>query len=417
MVLSVSFALSGLLVYALMAVAKRSMSLIEFSNFAVFWSFGYFLAAIVGAPIEQELTRVVSYREAKGQSFDNDVRYAAKLAVLLVGGAIFVGISVVASGELGAIDASVLTFLTLILLVAGEVAATVVRGVLAGTRSTMALAGLIASHSLVRTGLVIIAVGISAWDKLVWIAVSAAALTCFAFIPRALATRTEGREIPDSPGLARGGILRLVVAAPFIAVFSAGTPALAGLVATPSDRAFIGDVLAALSLTSAPVLVAAALQSALMPSLVKTLIEDGPEALHRTTRAIIMVVVGLSCIAAIANAVFGLTLLSLLFGPTPGVGRLPLVMMTFAAGLLFLSNLLAPVCIALRSHGAVTRAWATGAATMVCLIFIPGPIAQRVAIAVLGGAFIVSATLVVSLRAAWRRPSRMSEPAKDAIIT
>ncbi len=400
-----------------MAVAKRSMSPVEFSSFAVFWSFGYFLAATVGAPLEQELTRIVSYREAKGQSFDKDVRFAMKLAVLLVGGAIFVGIAVVASGELGAIDASVLSLLTLILLVAGEVTGTVVRGVLAGTRSTMALAGLITSQSVLRTVLVVIAVGISAWDKSVWIAVSVAALTCLAFVPKALATRAEGREIPDRPGLARGGILRLVVAAPFSAVFSVGTPALAGLVATPGDRAFIGDVLAALSLTSAPVLVAAALQSALMPSLVKSLVEGGPEDLHRTTRTIIMVVVGLSCIAAIANAIFGLTFLRLLFGPTPGVGRVPLVMMTFAAGLLFLSNLLAPVCIALRSHGAVTQAWATGAATMVCLIFIRGPIAQQVAVALLGGAFMVSGTLVVSLRAAWRRPSRMSQPAKGAIIS
>lgn len=410
-VLSASFVLSGLLAYVLMAVAKRSMSPIGFSNFAVYWSFGYFLAATVGAPIEQELTRTVSFREAKRQSFDDDLQTAVKLAALLVGAVVVVGVAVAASGELGGLHADVFTCVVMILFIGGEVAGTVVRGVLAGTRSTMALAGLVAGQGVLRTGLVIIAVGVSARDELVWLAVSVAALTCVAFIPRALATRTPGRGAPDGPGLARGGIMRLVAAAPFSAVFSVGTPALASLVATPGDRPIIGDLMAALSLTSAPVLVAAALQSALMPSLVRSLVEGGPDVLHRTTRVIIMVVIGLSGFAAAGSAVFGLTFLRLLFGPTPGVGRVALVAMTFASGLLFLGNLLAPVCIALRSHGAVTRAWAAGAATMVGIVFLPGPIAQRVAGALLGGAFMVSASLVVSLRAAWRRPSGMGHAA------
>ena len=415
--LSVSFTAAGLLAYVLMAVAKRSMSPGDFSNFSVFWSLGFFLTASVGFPIEQELTRSVSYREAHGQRFDDVVRSAVALAAVLAGVAVLFAVGAGMSGVLKGFQFNTAAAAALVLLIAGEAMTSIIRGVLSGTRSTSALAGLVAGQSALRTALVIGAVAINADGGFAALAVAVSSLTCVVFLRRAWRMRTQDRAPADTSGLSHGGILRLVVASPFSAVFSVGTPALASLVAARSERAIIGDVFAALSLTSAPVLVAAALQTALLPALVRSLLEGGPEALHRTTRTIITVVIGLSGVAATVTAVVGPMLLRLLFGPTPGVGRLPLAAMTFAAGLLFLTNLLAPVCIARRSHGAVTRAWASGAITMVCLMLIPGQLANRVAIALLGGACVVSGSLVVSLRAVWRPSATVDPGTKSAIIS
>ena len=56
-----------------------------------------------------------------------------------------------------------------------------------------------------------------------------------------------------------------LIATPPWALFAIGTPILAAIVAADDEVAVVGDVLAALSLTSAPVLVAAALQVVLLP--------------------------------------------------------------------------------------------------------------------------------------------------------
>lgn len=118
-------------------------------------------------------------------------------------------------------------------------------------------------------------------------------------------------------------------------------------------------------------------------------------------RRITGLVVGIFALAAVAISVVGPALLRLLFGSTPGVGRLALSGMTMAAGLLFLTNVLTPVCIARRSHSLVARAWALGAATLVLLINVPGRLADRVAISVLGGAIVVAGSMVLALNLFW----------------
>lgn len=415
--LSVAFMFSGVSAYVLMVAAKRSMSPLEFSNFTVFWSFGFFLAAAVGVPIEQELTRGVAHSDAKEESYSGDVWATAKVAARLACGALVLGVAVAATGLLKGYYISVVTVVALACLIVGEVTTTIIRGILSGTRSTSVVASLIVLQSTVRTCLLIGVLAVDVRSDVAALAVGISSLTCLAFIGRARARMAISYPVNKTSmgGVSSRAILRLVGAAPFNAVFSVGTPALASLVAKQSERAVIGDVLAALSLTSAPVLIAAALQSVLLPSFVRSIVEGGPSVVHRTTRVIVVVVMGLSCVAAAAAAVVGEKTLIMLFGPTPGVGRLPLVLMTFAAGLLFLSNLLAPVCIALRSHGAVTQAWATGALTMVAMLWIPGhPLAHRLSVALVAGSGVVVVSLTTSLRGARKRHEKLDRPRPTA---
>lgn len=407
LLLSLGFSAAGLSAYVLMAVSKRHMSPLDFSYFSVFWSFGFFLTGSVGGPIEQEITRCVAHNDASGRGFDPAVREAVGYAAALGGGAMCVALVVGSRGVLEGLELGPIAVLAFALLIAGEAMTAIVRGILAGTRSTLALAGLVAGQGLLRMGLVLGVVAAGANVRLAALAVAVSSFTWVFLIWTTSKLRTRHPLEPPSAGLSRRGIVRLVSASPFCALFSVGTPALASLVASPAERLAVGDVAAALALTSSPVFLAAALQSVLLPAMVRSLLEGGPEALHRTTRAIISVVVGLGALAAGAAAIAGPTLLGVLFGPTPGVGRVSLATMTFAAGLLFLSNLLAPVCIARRSHGSVTRAWVSGAIAMGCLLIVPGPLGSRVAIALLGGTCVVAGSLIMSLSSVWHRTSSM----------
>ena len=403
LLLSLGFGAAGLSAYILMAASKRYMSALDFSHFSVFWSFGFFMTGSVGGPIEQEFTRCVAHNDAHGRRFDHVVTEAVTYAAVLAGGAIVLTMVVGGSGVLEGLQFGPMAIVAFAILIAGEAMTAVVRGILAGTRSTPALAGLVACQGLVRMGLVLGVVATHADVGLAALVVAASSFTWVFLIRSTWKLRTRHPMAPPSTGLSRGGIVRLVSASPFSALFSVGTPALTSLVASPAERLVVGDVAAALALTSSPVFLAAALQSVLLPAMVRSLLDDGPEALHRTTRTIIAIVVGLAAVAAGAAALAGPALLQLLFGPTPGVGRAPLAMMTFAAGLLFLSNLLAPVCIARRSHGSVTRAWVGGAVAMVCLLLVSGALGSRVAVALLGGTCVVAGSLIMSLSSVWRR--------------
>lgn len=396
--LSVSFIVAGLMAYVLMAIAKRNMTPAEFSAFSVFWSFGFFVAASVGPPIEQELTRTVAHRDAHSQPIDDLVRSALAMALVMDCCAILLAALIAMSGVLKGLRVSATIIAAFAILIVGESLTCIVRGILAGRRDTSTLAFLVTGQSVVRALFVVLALSIH--DRVGWAAlgVAASALTFLTLANRLNVHRVDSSTQTMSSGLSRSAVVRLVAAAPFAAAFSVGTPAMASLIASRGERDIIGDVLAALSLTSAPVLVAAALQTVLLPTVVRSLLVGDSRLVRTTTRRITAVVLALSIVAASVMGTFGPWLLGVLFGRTRGVGRWQLAAMALGAGLLFLANLLAPVCVARRSHGSVTRAWAAGAITLLGLILIPGHLATRVSIGVVGGAAVVVGSLMGSLR-------------------
>lgn len=425
--LSASFLIAGLGAYVMMAVAKRGLPADEFSAFSVFWSFGFFLTGSIGYPLEQELSRTIAARDAVDERFDDVIRRAARLCLALVAVAATLAVTATTLDVPRGLDGSTLLVVALVVLIVGEALTSLCRGVLSGTRATDPLGALVAGQSLLRMIVVIAAVRFSDRGAVVAAVVAVPSMACLVLAARLRAPAQSDRRAParDAASLSGGGVVRLVLAAPFNAVFAVGTPALASVVASQAEENVVGNVLAALSLTSAPVLVAAALQSALLPTLVRSLLDGTGQTVRRITRRIILVVSALAVIAAAFMLLVGPWLLRLLFGESPGVGRWALAAMTGGAGLLFLANMLAPVCVARRSHGSVTTAWVVGAGALVLMLLVPGRLGNRVALAVLVGASVVAMSMVTSLRAVWKLtgaagapPARVAEIAgHDSIST
>lgn len=200
-----------------------------------------------------------------------------------------------------------------------------------------------------------------------------------------------------APEFSMNGVTRLALGTPPRALFAIGTPVLAAVVAGRDETAAVGDVLAALSITSAPVLVAAALQATLIPQFASWQ-ERGAHAQARSRLLVIVVLVVVGSILATGFAfVVGRPLLELVFGETPWVGPSALAAMTAGAGMLFLANMLTPALIATHRYTSMMAAWTVGAAALCITAFGPGVIADSIGRAVLIGAAFVNVVLLWAL--------------------
>lgn len=414
-----AFLISGVTSYVALVVAKRSLGSDDFGQFALFWSLGFFAAAVCAAPNEQELARSLAVRLERGESGRREVRAAVRSTAVATSVVVALGTLGYVSGIFGTPSVGMIGVFGL--LVGGEAITALVRGEMAALRDTSGLVTIVAVQGIVRASAMVLVAAVFGGLLLSCLAVAVPAVVAIAFLPRvrrrtnAAQTRTEpisSDGSSDGSIFSMAGVRRLAVATPPRALFAIGTPVLAAIVAEDDEQAVVGDVLAALSLTSAPVLIAAALQVVLLPRFA-ALAERGLEGAiqARTRRMMAIVAVGVTFGTAFA-ALFGLPVLEALFGASPQITPAALAAMTLGAGMLFLANLLVPVCIAVRDYSIVTVAWVAGAMCLAVTAFVPGDVGYSIGRAVLLGATAVVAVLLWGLRAVWL-PRRWSGRAES----
>jgi O-antigen/teichoic acid export membrane protein len=399
-VVSAAFIVSGLTSYVTLVLAKRSLTADDFGAFSIFWSLGFLLASLSCSPVEQEISRSVAVQLERRIAPAVDLRHGALTLALAAVAAVVVGgvllrLEVVGSGVPTGLLAAVGA------LVVGEAVACLVRGEASARQDTRALSGIVAGHGLAR-GVAAILAAVAGWGLVATCsAVAAAGVVPILYVPRLV--RRMDRPAGETP---RGAsplefsvpsTARLFVGTPPRSLFAIGTPVLAAIVATSSEQATIGDLLAALSLTSAPVLVAVALQAVLLPQYATWIERDDHARVHAMTRRLVSIVALGTAVATAAAALVGVPVLRLVFGGTPGIGALALALMTAGAGLLFMANVLTPVVIASRRYGTINGAWYAGALVTVATAFVPIALANAIGLAVAAGAAVVVFLLLAAL--------------------
>ena len=397
---SSAYIVAGVAMYCVMALTKRTLDSGDFDAFAVLWALGFACAAVAATPVEQELTRSVAVDVSEGRRARGDIARAC--VVTATSGsvlAVLAGIAM-ATGAFGDGVTELSSVTSVAALILSECAIAVARGILAGIGRPSAVAMLTmvqAAFRAVMIGAVLIAGGgavaattalaASNLVLLVWVGTMRAESDCGGAGPSEFSARSAGR---------------LMVSSPPRALFAIGTPALAGALAGGAEPGEVGDVLVALSLTSAPVLVAGALQAVFLPQL-STDVRSGDRATFVSfVRRSISLNLGLGLVATIAAGVVGRQGLELLFGGETSVPAGALVMMTGGAAMLFLSNLLMSACVASERHRAVGVAWTLGAVALLATCLRSGELATRIALAVFVGAATVSVVFVLALRDALR---------------
>ncbi len=394
-----SSAAAGLGVYGYLVLAKRGMTLDQWSQFSVFWSvtlvvgFGFFL------PLEQESSRLL--RPGMSRVALRPLAHVAAWATLAACLALVVGAPALDS----ALRQQRSLFLLLLVLAAVSAIQFFTRGVMLGLGYRRAYVAALATDGLLRFGfagalLIVGAAGSLPFSIALLVAILLSHLVPLVYVlghlPRHPQVSTADDSLFDGRVALRGW-LRLLPASLAAQVLQNGAPFAVALVATGPESNAAGPFLAAFTVARIPLFMAVPIQSALVPPLAQ-LAREGRS--HRVV-SLVAKLGGVTTVAAVVGAlaalVVGRPVLGLLFGPELLIPRGDLALMVGAVlmhvGLLVVTQAL----VALNMHGRAAVAWTAGlvAATLVFLVI--QPLFLRAELAFLVGSVVGGVTGAVGM--------------------
>jgi O-antigen/teichoic acid export membrane protein len=359
----------GVTTYGFLTVAARGMSEAEFSVVAALWSAVFALANGLFSPLEQETTRAVAERVARGERLGPVIG-----RVVVLGTAMVLLVAVVLTVAREPLSARVFSgrmpmVAVLAIAVGGAAAVFLVRGILAGTRRYWTYAAQLAGDGTVRllVSVFLVAAGAATAVRLGAVLAVVPILTLamlLPVIPRSGGRPRSGRwsEVTANLGwlvLAAVGSYGIANAGPIVLQVIGG-----------QDPGLAGRFLAAFVVVRIPLFFTSALQASLLPRLV-TAVEDGDDtAFVAALGRMVAVVGGLGSLVLAGFAVGGPQLVSLLFGARYQVTRFDVVVLGASSVLFVLATLMQQAALALGGHRAVAVCWSVGAAlfTAACLL-------------------------------------------------
>ncbi|MEJ2578055.1 MAG: hypothetical protein P8Z68_03045 [Kineosporiaceae bacterium] len=387
--------IQGVASYGFLTVAARGVSEAAFSVVAALWSAVFALANGLFSPLEQETTRAVAERVARGERVGPVLSRIATLGaamVVLLAAAVLAGRDELAdrvfSGETGMVTA-------LLAGVAVAAAVFVIRGLLAGTRRYLTYAGQLAGDGLLRLA----AAGLLVWFGAatavrLGVLVAAAALSTLALTLVAL-PRPGGRARPGSWREVTANLGWLILAAFGSYGVSNAGPVVLQLLGG-DDPGLAGRFLAAFIIVRIPLFFTSALQASLLPRLVTAVQEADPAAFGAALRRMVRVVAGLGILALPALAVAGPAAVGLLFGSRYTASRVDMVLLGASSVLVVLATLLQSAVLAFDGHRVVGVAWAAGAAVFAASCLLPVAPVLRLDLG-----YVLSASVVLGLLTGW----------------
>ncbi|HEX7521984.1 MAG TPA: hypothetical protein VF441_08020 [Acidimicrobiia bacterium] len=404
--------LNGLVTYGFLAVAARSVSADRYSALSALWALAFLAGPGCFLPLEQEVSRSLAARRARGVGSGPLVRRAALL------GAGFAGVLVIACAALsgllvnGLFDGQVALLFALMLVLVGYGFEHLTRGVLAGNELFGRYGFLLGGEGLLRLAgaLVLAAIGVATvgpYGIVVGLAPYAASGLAL-FGQHGLTgpgPPAPWRELSSSLGyLLAGSILAqtLVNAAPL------ATQALAG----PAQGSAAGRLLNGLVVARVPLFLFQAVQAALLPNL-SGLHGAGRDAeFRRGLRRLMGAVVAIGTAATIGAAVIGPWVVRVLFGDKYVLTHRDMFFLALGSAVFMAALALAQALLALGGQKRAALGWLAGVIAFGLALLIPNPLLLRVEIAYLAGTAV--ATLCVA--AVLAKPLRMAGSAPKSDI-
>jgi O-antigen/teichoic acid export membrane protein len=396
--------------YVHIAVASHSLSKAHNSAFAVVWSIVFTVGLGLFLPIEQEITRIVVARRARGEGIWPVYRRGAILAL---------GLLVLVCTVLAMVAGPVADRLfggdrSLLIAMAGGFAGLALahptRGVLAGTGRfgsyglqlgvdgglrivLAALLGISGVHSALMFGLIL------AVAPVLSVLVTAGPVRSALSAGRQLPWSTFGRGV--APLMVSTLLAQLVVNVGVVNV----------KLLDPSDVALAGALLSALVLVRIPLFVFASLQASLLTGL-STSAAAGDRAgfRHLLLRAC-GIVSALALVGALPTVILGPWLLRVFFNTSEALDRIDFAVLAAGTAAYLLAQVFGQGAITLGHHRDQTYAWLAGTLALIVITVLPGSVSLRVE----GGYALGSAVVAVVLAfAVTRRAAQPSGPGPGA---
>ncbi len=360
LVVGAGLVVNGVMSYAFLGLAGRTLGKEAFEPLSVLWALIYLIGAGFFLPLEQEVSRALANRWARGLGVGPLVRQAGLLGAGLT--ALLVVATIVAAPWMldHFFDGQELIVVSLILAIVGYAAVHLARGTLAGLGRFRGYAAYYVYENTLRVAAcVVLAVLAAATAGPYALAVGLAP-----GIALVLALRNEhdlASEGPEAPWGELSAALGSLLAASVLTAFLlyAGVIAVE-LLADESESGEASVFLAGLAVSRVPVFLFQAVQAALLPKL-SALAGAGRFHEFRERLGRLLAAVTVIGLAGVVGAVaFGPLLIDILFGDEFALERVDLGLLALSSAAFMLAVALGQALIALEGQSRVAFGWLVG---------------------------------------------------------
>ncbi|HKE72596.1 MAG TPA: hypothetical protein VKB57_03235 [Acidimicrobiales bacterium] len=397
--------------YGFLFVADKALSKTEYSPLGALWSLVFLAGPGLFLPLEQEISRALAERRARGAGGFPVVRMAATLGVGLGLGVLVLLIVTAPWTVEHLFDGQILLLVGLALGLAGALCGHLTRGAMSGTGNFKGYGTYIGADGFIRV-LGAIACAVIGFNTAgpFGIAVGIAGLIA---VPVALRVqRPKLEEGPEAKLAEVGSALSLLLVASLcaFALMNIG-PVLVKLLANDDQAEAAGRFVNGVVIARIPLFLFQAVQASLLPKL-STLAHSGQIRDFRSgLRRLLIAVGGLALLGTLVGVFLGPFIVEIMF-PEADLGARTMGLLAAGAGLYMLAMACAQALIALGGHRDQAIGWAAGCVALaITVVFVSHDLFFRVEVALLVGSAMSLAMMAALLvrRLARRGPLRIRE--------
>lgn len=388
---------NGIGAYAFTVLAARGLGEERFSALAVLWAAVFLAAPGLFLPVEQEVSRTVAARRARGEGASAVIRQAAVL-----GGALLVVVSVATLAATPWIydlffDEQALLLAGFVLALVGYCIAHLVRGVLAGEGRFDGYAAYFATEGVLRVavGVGFLALGVATAGPY------GLTVGLVPFVAVAVAVARQRGLVSPGPRARTGELTAslgaLLAGSMLTALLLNAGPLAIEILATDDQTAEAGRFLAGLLIARVPLFLFQAVQAALLPKL--ALLAGGHrwDDFRAALRKLVVAVGGLGVVATLVAWSIGPTVVRLTFGEGFVLGNRDLGLLALSSAVFMLAVALGQSLIALASPARMALGWAAGVAVFAVVTAAGSDLYLRVEMGLVAGTVTVAVVLAVLL--------------------
>lgn len=377
---------AGVAAYGFLVLAGRALGAERFASVSVLWASLFLLGSGLFQPLEQEMSRRVAHQRELHQGTRTLLVGAARVSTGLL---LVVLVLMVAAGP-WAVPAlfhdEVLTYVGLVVGVAGIAASHFVRGVAAGQGRFGAYAAWFVAEgvtnllpTVVLAALAVTVAGL--YGLVAGLAAVVGALVTGLGIRR---DREPGPAFHPKEYTTKVG--QLTAASALLALLISGGPVVVRLLAGPGDDASVSQFLAGLTVVRIPLYFFQTAQAVILPRLTRQAARHDYPGFRHGLRALVVGLVTLGAAASAGAALVGPFVVRTMFGPTfTDLSGTDLGLLSVASFVLMAAMLVSQALIALQNQSRVWVGWAVGVASAAALAAVPLPLFLRVELSLLAG--------------------------------
>ncbi len=389
----------GLTAYVFFVVAARALGPERYSSLSVLWTLVFFAAPGFLFPLEQEVSRAVSARQALGLGGGPLVRRAA-----ILGGGLVAGLALVTLALSGPIvhhlfDGQWLLLVALVVSLPTYAAIHLTRGTLSGTARFSAYGNLLAAEGLLRiaAAVVLALAGVRAAGPYGLLIPLAGLVALVAVLARQRGALQPGPAAPWSElsGALGWLLLGAVLAQGFV---NASVP-LVKVLAADNEQAIAGQFQAGLIITRVPLFMFQAVQASLLPKLAGLAASGRLADFRAGLRRLVAVVVAIGVAATIGAFAIGPLVLRLAFGPRfDKLGNADLGYLALAGAAFMLATALSQALIALSAYAKAALGWTFAIVALVVGTALGPGLLPRVELGLVAGSIVAVVAMAVLVR-------------------